>query len=133
MSSPKHVLRFVGAIAVIMPAVLVGGCAVPFPIQVTSWVLDGISVLATERTITDHGLSLVAQEDCSVWRGVTRGELCTVGVEPVLLVSFRNMNKIQDAQPQTELEFADAEAIAAFETAAQGSQDTVSDVPQRVE
>lgn len=130
MSSAKQVLRFVGAVAVIMPAVLLGGCAVPIPVQITSWVLDGISVLATDRTITDHGISLVAQEDCSVWRGVTKGELCMAGVEPVLLVSFRNMNKNEGTQPQTALDLVDAEALATFETAAQGSQDSVDDSPE---
>ena len=52
------------------------GCALPVPIQVASWALDGVSYIVTEKSVTDHGLSAVAQKDCAVWRGVTDGELC---------------------------------------------------------
>ena len=57
-------------------ALLIAGCAVPVPVQVASWALDGISYLLTEKSVTDHGLSMVAEKDCAVWRGVTEGELC---------------------------------------------------------
>lgn len=57
-------------------ALILGGCALPIPLQVASWVLDGISVLATEKSVADHGISIVAQSDCAVWRGVVDGELC---------------------------------------------------------
>lgn len=57
-------------------AVVLSGCAMPVPFQIASWALDGISVLATQKSVTDHGISLVAQQDCAVWRGVTEGELC---------------------------------------------------------
>lgn len=57
-------------------ALLIAGCAVPVPLQVASWALDGISLLVTEKSVTDHGLSIVAKQDCAVWRGVTEGELC---------------------------------------------------------
>ncbi len=38
--------------------------------------LDGVSVLTTEKSIADHGISIVAQRDCAVWRGVVDGEVC---------------------------------------------------------
>lgn len=56
--------------------VLLSGCAVPVPIQIASWALDGLSLIATEKSVSDHGISLVAQKDCAVWRGVVEGELC---------------------------------------------------------
>ena len=59
-----------------LSTLLVTGCAMPVPIQVASWALDGISYIMTEKSVTDHGLSVVAQKDCAVWRGVTAGELC---------------------------------------------------------
>ena len=95
MLRAKYVSKL--ALAVVIPAVFLAGCALPVPIQVGSWVIDGISYLATERSITDNGISLVAQEDCSVWRGFTKGELCTPGVEPVMTVMFRNMSNDKDA------------------------------------
>ena len=44
-------------------ALLVTGCAVPVPLQVASWALDGISIITTEKSVTDHGISIVAQQD----------------------------------------------------------------------
>jgi len=56
---------------------LLGGCALPVPIQIASWALDGISYLATEKSVADHGLSMVAQQDCAVLRGLlSEGEFC---------------------------------------------------------
>lgn len=56
---------------------LLGGCALPVPIQIASWALDGISYLVTEKSVADHGLSMVAQQDCAVLRGLlSDGEFC---------------------------------------------------------
>lgn len=55
---------------------LLGGCALPIPIQVASWALDGIILLTTEKTVADHGISLVLQEDCVLWRGVSGDQIC---------------------------------------------------------
>ena len=55
---------------------LLTGCALPVPLQIAGWVLDGASVLATDKTVADHGLSLVAGKDCSIWRGIMDGEMC---------------------------------------------------------
>ena len=60
----------------IASALLVGGCAIPVPLKIASWALDGFSMLVTKKSVTDHGLSILAQKDCAVWRGVTVGELC---------------------------------------------------------
>ena len=60
----------------IVGALLVAGCAIPVPLQIASWAVDGISMLATKKSVADHGLSILAQKDCAVWRGVTAGKLC---------------------------------------------------------
>ena len=62
--------------AITIAALLVSGCALPVPIQVAGWGLDGVSVMTTEKTLTDHGLSMVSGRDCSVWRGIAEGQLC---------------------------------------------------------
>ena len=64
------------AFTFICTAILLGGCALPVPVQVASWALDGLSYLATQKTVTDHGISIVAQKDCALLRGITEGELC---------------------------------------------------------
>lgn len=68
-------------------AVLLSGCALPVPFQIASWALDGISMLATQKSVTDHGISLVTQKDCAIWRGVTEGALCRVGEQSDVLVA----------------------------------------------
>ena len=56
--------------------VALGGCALPMPLQVASWALDGISYLVTEKSVTDHGISFVAEKDCALLRGITEGAVC---------------------------------------------------------
>ena len=56
--------------------IALGGCALPVPLQVASWALDGISYLMTEKSVTDHGISLVAEKDCALFRGITEGAVC---------------------------------------------------------
>ena len=52
----------------VMGLFLLSGCALPPALQVASWAIDGISYLATQKSATDHGLSVLAQKDCSVLR-----------------------------------------------------------------
>jgi hypothetical protein len=62
---------------VLVLTVLLGGCAaLPVPVQVASWALDGLSVITTQKSVSDHGISLVANQDCAVWRGLTENQLC---------------------------------------------------------
>ena len=42
----------------------------PLPFQIASWALDGISYIATEKSVTDHGISIIAQKDCALLRVV---------------------------------------------------------------
>lgn len=61
--------------------------------------------LMTEKSVTDHGLSVVAQQDCALWRLVTEGEVCrdeddaitaiasadlSLAVDPSLSTSYAN-------------------------------------------
>ena len=57
-------------------SVLLAACSLPMPVQITSWALDGIAYLTTEKSVTDHGISLVAQQDCALWRGVMGEQVC---------------------------------------------------------
>ncbi|MBL6929668.1 MAG: hypothetical protein ISR44_10890 [Rhodospirillales bacterium] len=58
-----------------LPLVL-GGCALPVGLQVASLVADGISFVATDKTLTDHGISIITQRDCAVWRGFKGDDIC---------------------------------------------------------
>ena len=57
---------------------LMGGCALPVGVQVASWVADGVSYIATEKSLTDHGISFVFGEDCALHRLITDdGNVCS--------------------------------------------------------
>ena len=62
--------------ALILCSVLLAACSLPMPVQITSWALDGIAYLTTEKSVTDHGISLVAKQDCALWRAFTGEQIC---------------------------------------------------------
>lgn len=138
----------VGACAFVLQA-----CAVPVPLKIASWALDGISYLATKKSLTDHGLSMVAQQDCAMLRGLQGEEICrdgapgndgvtvaalTSGAEPAkaeaaVAASSTDASQAGDQPAPTEAwtppaaaetaPEADTARAASFETAA-GSPDT---------
>lgn len=57
-------------------AMILSGCALPLPLQVAGWVLDGFSMVTTDKTLADHGISMAAGQDYSIWRGLTEGDVC---------------------------------------------------------
>lgn len=56
------------------------------PIQAASWAIDGLSYLATNKSIMDHGISTVSGRDCATFRIVTEGSVCRASI-PVTLAS----------------------------------------------
>lgn len=58
-----------------LPLVL-GGCGLPIGIQIASLLADGVSFITTEKTLTDHGISIVAKKDCAIWRGLKGDDIC---------------------------------------------------------
>lgn len=54
---------------------LLGGCALPPALVIASYALDVTSFIATGKTPTDHGISLLAQRDCALMR-IFEGSIC---------------------------------------------------------
>ncbi len=52
----------------VLAPILLSGCAIPPAISIASYVLDGVSYVATGKSVTDHGISMVAGRDCATWR-----------------------------------------------------------------
>lgn len=97
---------------------LLGGCALPVPVQIASWAVDGLLYITTEKTMADHGVSLVAQKDCAMLRVVTEGALCRDDDAQTLVASAD-----VPAQAPTQTPMQDDDMVlhlAAFETAAGG-------------
>ncbi|MBT5940037.1 MAG: hypothetical protein HOG95_08900 [Rhodospirillaceae bacterium] len=67
--------RISGVISAIVLSVFVGGCALPVSVTVASWALDGVSYIATNKSLTDHGISFLAGQDCAMHRIVTEMDI----------------------------------------------------------
>ena len=62
---------------VLLIPLLLGGCALPLPVQIASLAIDGFLYLTTEKSLTDHGISVVSGQDCALHRIVTSdGAIC---------------------------------------------------------
>lgn len=51
-------------------------CAGPPALQILSLAIDGISYLATDKTIADHGLSKISGQDCKMLRTLQGNDIC---------------------------------------------------------
>jgi len=63
-------------VAVMMPMLLLGGCALPAAVVVASYSADVVSYAATGKTVTDHAYSAVARSDCSFIRVLRARPIC---------------------------------------------------------
>ena len=88
--------------ALCLTVLLLGGCAVPLPLTVASWAVDGISLMTTDKTLTDHGLSAVAGRDCALWRGLTEGDICRDDRGNILMTAYGAPGRA-DMAPVTEV------------------------------
>jgi hypothetical protein len=59
---------------------LVSGCALPVGVVIASYAADGVSYVATGKSVTDHGLSMAAGHDCALLRPIFRQKsICDTG------------------------------------------------------
>ncbi len=73
----KPILRpNIRILATVALPLLLGGCGLPIGIQIASLLADGVSFITTEKTLTDHGISIVAKKDCAMWRGLKGDDIC---------------------------------------------------------
>ncbi len=70
----------------LMAVTLLGGCgAIPPALGLMSYAADGVSFLASGKTLSDHAISAVADQDCKLFRMAQNLEVCTAwGTEPKL-------------------------------------------------
>ena len=60
------------------------GCGLPPIVTYVSTAADIVSYLVTEKSVADHGISLVLQKDCALLR-VLDGQICIEEAEEVVL------------------------------------------------
>jgi hypothetical protein len=75
-------VRFLIAIGLVFG---LGGCvvgAIPPAVTVASYAVDGVSYIATGKSLTDHAISEVAGEDCVLIRAAVLEDPCRERVQP---------------------------------------------------
>ena len=100
----------------ILPGILlVQGCALPIPVRVASWAIDGIVLVTTKKSVSEHGISMIAQKDCSFVRGVTKQQFCVDYPDGGTAVAAADGGTLVAERAN------DIENLAMFETAAGGT------------
>ncbi|MBT5570713.1 MAG: hypothetical protein HOJ90_05785 [Alphaproteobacteria bacterium] len=64
------------SLAMIGLPILLGGCGLPPAVTVASWAADGLSYIVSGKSVTDHAISEVAEQDCALFRIVQGREVC---------------------------------------------------------
>ncbi|MBM3650926.1 MAG: hypothetical protein FJX11_24375 [Alphaproteobacteria bacterium] len=64
--------RLTALLPVVGIALLTGACGAPLAVTGASYAADGAFLVASDKTSTDHLVSVVSEQDCALWR-VLRG------------------------------------------------------------
>jgi hypothetical protein len=57
-------------------SLLAGGCAAPVAVAAASYGADGVLLVGTGKTSTDHAASMVSKQDCALWRVIRGRKIC---------------------------------------------------------
>lgn len=79
-------------------AVALSGCGLPPALTVASLVADFASYASTGKSVTDHGISLVLEQDCAMLRGLG-GEIC-VEADPLQVAADRKARDLEYVYPE---------------------------------
>lgn len=112
----KHLSKTIGVAAAVSLPLIASGCALPPAVTVASLAADGISYVASGRTVSDHAISYAAQEDCALYRAIQGESICHpegATEQGVALASVSAPLDIAEAPLKTE-----SEAAAQLEPAA---------------
>jgi hypothetical protein len=55
---------------------MTGACAVPLAVSGAGYAADGGLLVASDKTSTDHMISMVSKQDCAVWRVIKGRAVC---------------------------------------------------------
>ena len=74
MSSPRLSLLLLPAVLCL--PLLTGACGAPVAVAAASYGADGVSVVESGKTVTDHAASMVSKKDCALWRMFRNRSIC---------------------------------------------------------
>ena len=89
------------AIVLVAAALAVSGCAA-VPVRVALLALDGVSFVVSKKSVADHGVSIVMQQDCALWRGVAEGRVCSPDGAATMIAETEDTSDqaVADAGPE---------------------------------
>ena len=73
--APRKTHRLTPRLGVVLLPLFLAACGLPPAVTVASFAIDAISLAVSDKTVADHALSQIVQQDCSIWRGFT-GDIC---------------------------------------------------------
>ena len=133
MPVQKTVIR---ASAVALLPMFLSGCGLPIGVTIASWAIDGISLATTEKSVSDHGISAVAQKDCAIWRIFKGDPICRETVASIQLAEAAKHDDEDDnfehtgdslAVPVTSVQVASLEAVPLPAVTTNVTEDSLDD------
>ena len=65
------------ATIIVVAILLLAGCvAIPPAVSIASWAINGVSYLASGKSVSDHAISAVLDQDCATWRILKGDPIC---------------------------------------------------------
>src|ERR1700688_3166440 len=74
-------------VALLMPIGL-SGCFLPPVLAVASYAADGASYAISDKSISDHGISTITDQDCATWHFVVGRAVCEDPNHPVPMAAL---------------------------------------------
>ena len=74
MSFPR--LPFITLCLVLGVGLMTGACAAPLAVSGAGYAADGGLLVASDKTSTDHMISMVSKQDCALWRVIKGRAVC---------------------------------------------------------
>jgi hypothetical protein len=74
MSFPRLSLLLLPAVLCL--PLLTGACGAPVAVAAASYGADGVSVMESGKTVSDHGISMLSKRDCALWRVFRNRSIC---------------------------------------------------------
>jgi hypothetical protein len=62
-------------LAIVLP-LLLGACGAPVAVTAASYGADGVSLVETGKSTSDHFISMVSKKDCAMWRVLRGRDIC---------------------------------------------------------
>lgn len=71
-----HGLSFFALSLVTGAGLMTGACSVPLAVSGAGYAADGALLAATDKSSSDHMISMVSKQDCALWRVVRKRAVC---------------------------------------------------------